>query len=373
MSLAERLDQVIDRAVSERRIVGCVVIAVEHGAEVYRRAAGHADREAGTPVADDTIFRLASVTKPIAAATALALVDRGKLALDTPVSDVLPWFTPRLADGRQPRITILHLLTHTAGLSIRPEDYVDADVVLSMANRAITLEDNMKRLAAVPLRNEPGTQWTYSMATDVLGAVCAAVMGMSFGAAARELVTGPLGMVDTGFAITDRARLATAYADAPGGAERMRAEHPVPNPAGTKTMFMPERIFNPDAFQSGSGGMAGTAPDFARFLAALLDNGAPILSPEIAAIGIADRIDPLPGPMPGEGFSCFGAVVCDPAATNSPVSPGTNHWGGIYGNNWFLDPVRQLALVAFTNTAFEGCNGRFRTEVRDAAYLDQTT
>ena len=370
MSLAMRLDEVIDRAVSAERIVGCVVIAVEQGNEIYRRAAGFADREAKTPVADDTIFRFASITKPLVAATALALVDWEVLELDAPVSDYLPWFAPRFADGRQPRITIDHLLTHTAGFSTNPEAYVRAGVAAGVANQSITLEENMKRLASLPLGAVPGTQWVYSMATDVLGAVVAAVTGMTLGEAVARYVTGPLGMVDTGFSLTDPQRLSTAYADAdePGTAVRMRAEHPVRNRQGGMTVFAPERIFNPNAYQSGGGGMAGTAPDFMLFLKALLNNGDPILSPEMALTGTTNRIGDIARPIAGEGFSYFGAIVRDPKAANSPVSPGTNHWGGIYGNNWFLDPVRNLALVSFSNTAFEGCNGRFRDEIRDEVY-----
>ena len=368
MAIAERLDRVIDRAVSEQRIVGCVVIAVENGTEIYKRTAGAADREADKPVREDTIFRLASVTKPLVAATALALVDWDALALDTVVSDVLPWFTPGFADGSQPKITIDHLLTHTTGFSTDPEDYARANVAAGVANQSIALKENMRRLASIPLGCAPGTRWAYSMATDVLGAVVEAVTGTTLAAAVQQFITGPLGMTDTAFGVTDLERLSVAYADAPGGAERMRAEHPVKGPDGNTTVFSPERIFNPNAYLSGGGGMAGTAPDFMRFMRALLNNGDPILSPQMTLTGTTNRIGDMPRPAAGEGFSYFGAIVRDPKAANSPVSPGTNHWGGIYGNNWFLDPVRQLALVCFTNTAFEGCNGPFRNEIRDAVY-----
>jgi CubicO group peptidase (beta-lactamase class C family) len=113
---AVALDRAIDQAISSRQIVGTVVIAALNGDLVYRRAAGYADRESGRAVRESDIFRLASMTKPVVAVAALALVDAGKLHLDDPVTTWLPQFRPRVADGREPVITIRHLLTHTAGL-----------------------------------------------------------------------------------------------------------------------------------------------------------------------------------------------------------------------------------------------------------------
>ena len=117
MDFQTRVDATIDKAIAEDRIVGAVLIVARDGEVIYRRAAGHFDREAGTPMFPEAIFRLASVTKPLVAATALAMVDRSLLGLDNAVADHLPWFTPKLPDGRQPKITLRQLLTHTSGLS----------------------------------------------------------------------------------------------------------------------------------------------------------------------------------------------------------------------------------------------------------------
>src|SRR5690606_173520 len=125
--LARRVDKVIDRWVASERIVGTVAIIAKDGEIVYRRAAGYADREAGIPVREDTIFRHASMTKAIVSATALKLVEEGRLSLDDTVEKWLPYFTPRLANGRKPTITIRHLMTHTSGLSyafLEPEGNV---------------------------------------------------------------------------------------------------------------------------------------------------------------------------------------------------------------------------------------------------------
>src|SRR5690606_18196072 len=103
--------------VGSERIVGLIAIVARDGEVIYRRAAGHADRETGRPVTEDTIFRLASMTKALTCATALALVEEGRLSLDDTVANWLPYFTPRLPDGREPEITIRQLMTHTSGLS----------------------------------------------------------------------------------------------------------------------------------------------------------------------------------------------------------------------------------------------------------------
>ncbi len=369
MGFSERLNAVIDRAIDEDRIVGAVVLASHDGSEIFHRTAGFADREAGTPVADNTIFRLASVSKPIVAATALALVGKGKLTLDTPLTEYMDWFVPRLPDGRQQAITLHHLLTHTAGITYGGEAFERAGVSGGLDDVSMTLKENIRRLATVPLLYEPGTAWQYSMAIDVVGALIETVEGTSLGQAVATHVTGPLAMTDTLFGLSDPERLAIAYANLPrGGTECMKAIHTMLTPWGDDITFHPGRIFNPEAFQSGGGGMAGTAPDFLKLLNTLLAGGTPILPPELAATAFVNQIGTVPRDTAGEGFSYFGALTHDPAATGQPVSPGTVRWGGVYGNHWFIDPVAKLALVAFTNTALEGCDGDFRFEIRDAAY-----
>ena len=147
-----RLDQVIDRAISSRRIVGSVVLVMQDGDIVYRRAAGHADREAGSPMREDTMFRLASLSKPIVSVAAMVLVERGRLDPRDPVTKWLPDFRPRTADGKVPAITIHHLLTHTAGLSygfLQPADspYQRAGVSDGLDRADVTLGEEIRRRA----------------------------------------------------------------------------------------------------------------------------------------------------------------------------------------------------------------------------------
>lgn len=367
MGWSSRLDAVIDEAIAEERIVGAVVLVSEKGETIHARAAGHADREAGRPCHLDTIFRMASVTKPIVAATALALIDAEKLALDAPVTAWLPYFAPPLPDGRPATVTIRQLLTHTAGLSYRTDATDAAGVAGGLANDNIPLAENIRRLASVPLISAPGTRWSYSLATDVLGAVIAAAEGATLGSCVERYVTGPLGMADTGFGVSDPERLSVPYADSDPRPEPMQEPHTMINDAGDPLRFSPARVFNPQAVQSGGAGMTGTAADFMAFLNAIRGGGAPILSRNTTKAALENQIGALERPdAPGEKFGFLGAVVTDPAAAKSPLSAGSVRWGGVYGLSWFIDPLRDIAAAAFTNTAFAGVNGRFPEDVRDA-------
>jgi len=185
-----RLERVIDEAVSAGRIVGVVYLVARDGEIVFAAERGFADREDGRPVRRDTLFRLASVTKPFVAAAALAMMDRGLIGLDDPVSRYLPYFTPRLADGSAPRITLRHLLTHTAGLSY---DYgAEPDFSDGLSDTDFDFEENFIRLARRPLKFAPGSGWEYSVAIDVLGAALAQVEGATLDEVIKRHVTGPL-------------------------------------------------------------------------------------------------------------------------------------------------------------------------------------
>lgn len=367
MDLRERLDAVIEASL-EQRIVGSVTLVARDGGIVYRRAAGYADREAGKPMTEDAIFRLASVTKPLVAATALAMMERNLLGLDNAVSDHLPYFRPKLADGTEPKITIRHLLTHTSGLGY---DYPsDPKITTGLTDTDLDFEETFTRVARVPLAFAPGTAWEYGINIDVLGAVISQIHGNTLGHAVEHYVTGPLEMTDTAFAVKDVSRLAVPYADGPPGLRRMGDRETVINPEGEATVFSPRRIFNPRAYQSGGAGMAGTAGDFLKFLEALRNRGTPILNPDTVAQATRNQIGDLPREEKdaGQRFGFLSAVVVDPKAAQRPHAPGTYRWGGIYGHEWFVDPANGLCVVAFTNTAVEGCIGGYTKEIREAVY-----
>lgn len=375
-SLSESIDTVVQQALDERRLVGAVVLVAREGALVYRKAAGLADRESRRPMAVDTVFRLASVSKPIVSAAALVLAARGKIALDDGIDRWLPEFRPRQADGRVPRITIRQLLSHTAGLGYRFLEadehgpYAQAGVSDGMDDIGIDLDENLRRIASVPLLYEPGTAWCYSVATDVLGALIERVHGARLDVAVRQLVTGPLGMRDTDFVARDAQRVATPYVNDRPQPHRLAEGEVVPVFDGTVGVrYSPARIFDPHAFPSGGAGMAGTAQDVIRLLEALRQCSGALLPNELAAEMGRDQTDghEVPG-APGFGFGLGFSVLRDPALAASPESVGTWRWGGVYGHSWFVDPVQRLSVVVLTNALYEGMSGRFVTDLRDAVY-----
>ena len=371
--LAARMDAAIELALTEQRICGTVVMVLRDGRVIYRRAAGLADREAGTPMQENTIFRLASVTKPIVTVAALRLADAGRLHLKDLVTDYLPDFRPKLADGSAPDITLHQLLTHTAGLSYdfleSPNGpYHRAGVSGGLDQPGLSMAEALQRITAAGLIYPPGKGWCYSVAIDVLGAVIEQITGTSLPDAVQRLVTGPAGMAETSFAPPDRSRLAAAYAD---GSPPVRMSDPYLLPfmdlAGIT--FSPGRTFDPSSFPSGGSGMNGTAEDVARLLDIVRSGGGELLKPATAQAMLTNHTGRFPiinGP--GWGFGYGGALLVDPKAANTPQAPGTWTWGGVWGHSWFVDPGHKLVIVALTNTAIEGMLGKFTTDVRDAVY-----
>jgi hypothetical protein len=294
-------------------------------------------------------------------------------------------------------------------------------------NMAISLAENLKRLGSVPLVYEPGKGWRYSLSIDVLGGVMEAETHQSLPDIVRETVTGPLGMKDTGFAVTDPDRLAVPYKDAPAkdsatahtssrnganasgsnthssngdkqtsdgsthssdsghddnhaeaaraaprsrAAIRMQAQDTLDTGAGVLN-FDNDHVWNRQGYPSGGGGMVGTAPDFMKFLLSLRPGAQKrVLKPETVARMMQPHVNPawLDFMKPGWSWGYGWAVLDDPTKAHTPMSRGTLQWGGVYGHHWFYDPVKDVAVVAFTNTSVEGMNGPFTTEVVDAVY-----
>ena len=376
-SFRAEIDAVVTHALRENRIVGTVVLIARDGELVYQRAAGRADREAGKEMGVGTLFRLASVTKAIVCATAMALVERNELSLESRVDRWLPEFRPKLPSGESPEITIRHLLTHTAGLDYRfqqPPDgpYARANVSDGFDQPGLSLQENIRRIASAPLVQRPGVAWRYSVALDALGAVMERAAGKSLQEIVAERVTRPLGMTETAFAIADVSRLAVPYADAKPRPKRMVDGEVVPYMAGAGIIFCPSRALDPASFPSGGAGMVGSASDLLRFFETIRRGGGSVLSEESTAQMMRNQNVDLSinaqGPGPGWGFGFGGSVLVDPSAAGSPQSCGTWQWGGAYGHSWFVDPERNLTVIALTNTALEGLFGRFPIELRDAIY-----
>jgi len=374
-NLDTSMNEVIERTLADNRLVGAVVKVAVDGLLVYNGVAGFADRERNIPMQENALFRLASVSKPIVSTAALVLISQGRLQLDDRVDRWLPYFQPRLQNGEIAELTIRHLMTHTAGLTYRffQEEngpYHRAGVSDGMDQAGITLEENLRRIASVPLLYMPGTQWKYSIATDVLGAVIAKVTEMPLQEAVHSLVLKPLGMNDTGFTAVDPERLTTSYAN----------DVPVPRPLydpdslafleGTAGFRLaPSRALDESAFPSGGAGMVGSASDFLRLLETLRKGGTPLLPERLVREMTTNQIGDLPmAYWPGRGFGLGFTLLKDPVAADTPESPGTWRMGGTYGHSWFVDPERKLSVVAFTNTALEGMSGQFTVDLCKAVY-----
>ena len=365
--MTKHIEAVMDAAIDSQSIVGAELVVARHGDIVCRRTAGWFDREAGVPMIDNAIYRLASVTKPIVAATALAMADKELIALDERVAHYLPWFTPKSPDGSEAAITIHHLLTHTSGLAYGyPQD---PEITTGLDATALSLEENFSRVAKLPLEFAPGTGWLYSVAIDVLGAVLAAVHGGMLEDAVRAHITGPLGMTDTGFFVADRARLAKPYADG-RPATPMADPQQVVGADGMGPTFSPSRIFDAKAFQSGGAGMAGTPGDILRFLEAMRNGGGGAVQHETVARAFSNQIGDIKRADAGQRFGYLGAIVDDPVAANSPSAKGTVNWGGVYGHSWLVDPANGLTVGSMSNTALEGCTGQYPKDLIRAVYAD---
>ncbi len=370
--IGKAVDPVVEAAIANKQIVGTRVMVAHGGKLVYDRAAGLADREAKTPVKPDTIFRWASLTKPVVTAAAMALVEKGVISLDDPVTRFLPDFRPKLPTGEPPVISVRQLMTHTAGLMYRffepgAGPYTEANVSDGMDQPGVSMEENLRRITSVPLAYPPGAAWVYSVSMDVLGAFMAAATQRPLPDLVRELITGPLGMTDTGFVVTARDRLATAYGDGAPEPVRMGESHSVAfGPGGIA--FAPDRMFDPGSFPSAGAGMSGTAGDFMRFLEAMRTGGAPVLKKSTVELMATNAIGDIPIMLPGRGFGLGWAVLKDPAVAATPQTAGTWTWGGVYGNAWFVDPAEELSVVNITNTAIAGMTGAFPDAIRDAVY-----
>lgn len=371
------LDALLRQQHAEQRLVGAVVLVRQHGQLLHATATGWADREQQRPMQRDTLFRLASVSKPIVTAAVMRLVEQGVLRLDAPVTDVLPDFRPALPDGQVPVITLRHLLSHSAGLGYR---FLDADadgpharagVSDGMDANPVSLQDNVRRIAQVPLLFAPGEAWCYSLGVDVAGAMLEAVTGAPLAQVVAEQVIAPLGMRDTGFHTATPARLATPYVtDTPQPHPLREGEVVAPFDGTVGITYSLARATDPTAFASGGGGMVGSADDVMQLLEALRgeDHRQWLGAAQVAGMARAQVGEQGPPDAPGWGFGLGFAVLRDAALAATPQATGSWRWGGAYGHSWFVDPARGLSVVALTNTLYEGMHGAFVDLLRDAVY-----
>lgn len=365
----DRLDQHFAHYVDVERLPGFLVSVARRGRVAHLTAHGHRDVAAELPVTPDTLYRIYSMTKPVTAVAALILMEEGKLSLDDPVGHHLPAFADmRVYDSgsgadvktrpvEQPML-IRHLMTHTSGLTFafyhsHPVDalYREAHLESSVPPGA-NLAEAIDVYASLPLQFEPGTQWNYSVASNVLGRIIEVVSGQRLDEFFAERIFRPLGMPDAGFQVPDEkaGRLSELYGDADGGGIEPIAGLPL---RGGRPRFL-----------SGSGGMAASAYDVHRFAEFLrrrgeLD-GVRLLSPETVDLMTSNH---LPGGAdmrafgspahqePGNdgiGFGLSVSVVIDPERTQSPTGLGTFGWSGAATTTFWVDPSRDLTVQFMT-------------------------
>lgn len=360
-----RVDEALVELIAAGELAGAVTLVARHGRVVHRAALGAKDLASGEALANDTIFRIYSMTKPVTGVAMMILYDRGLWRPSDPVAKFLPSFTDVKVFGGQNAAgepileapdhapTMGELMTHTAGFSygFDPENPVDKFYLAADPWRAGSLREFADRVATAPLAYQPGSKWLYSLSMDIQGAVIEALSGQTLPAFLAERIFQPLGMVDTGFFVPadKRARLATLYRKSSS-----RGLAPIER-AG---MILPDHDGAP-AVPSGGGGLVGTAQDYARFAQMLLNGGefrgARVVSAASLRLMMTNHLSPtiLAGGFgvgkqqlrPGYGYGYDGAVYTDPVLAGVPVGEGTYQWDGAAGTWFWVDPANDLLFV----------------------------
>lgn len=349
----------IREAVGAGLLSGAVTAVWQRGEILQVNEIGFRDVDAGLPMRRDTVFRIASMSKPVTTAAAMSLLEEGKFALGDPVTRWLPEFASMrvLVDPNGPLdkttpaerpITVEDLLTQRSGLAYA----FSVSGPLARAYRGLPMRAHpdtwLADLAALPLVHQPGERLTYSHATDVLGIMLSRIEGKSLQDVLAERILGPLGMTDTGFFVSEEARrrAATMYRLD----EDNKLQHGV---------MGPPRISLP-TFCWGGGGLWSTADDYLRFVRMLLADGnfegGQVLSADSVRLMRTDRLTPAQKRVPflgapfwvGRGFGLGLSVVTDPVRSTPLFGPGglgTFSWPGAYGTWWQADPTRELILI----------------------------
>ncbi len=392
----ERITELLQtHYVQPGKIAGCQTLVARHGQVAYSRSLGHMDRERSKPWADDTVARIYSMTKPVASVALMSLWERGLFQIDDPVAKVLPeWCEQRVwvsGEGEAMKTEPLHrpvsfrdLLSHTSGLTYgslletigvpgarHPVDTAYRALKVRM-ERDEDLDLFVAKLGALPLRYQPGRQWQYSLATDVIGALVQRLSGRRLDVFLQEEIFGPLAMVDTGFHVRAEnvERFAACYA-------RRADKTTVLQDDPQKSPYLQEPVFF-----SGGGGLVSTMADYHRFCEMLrrggeLD-GTRIIGPRTLAFMTRNHLtggqslaelalDSFSETTPlGVGFGLGFAMTTDGVRAGTP-SEGDYFWGGAASTAFWVDPVQDLVVIFLTqllpSTAFN-----FRGQLRSLVY-----
>lgn len=363
----KRLSTALNGYVKDGRLPGGVALVARRGKVVYVEAFGQRDREAGSLMRKDAIFRIASQTKALVSVGVMILQEEGQLLISDPVGKYLPEFrettvaVPKDTGGyevvkaKRP-ITIRDLLTHTAGVGYGggvARDRWEAARITGwyFADRNEPIGVTVSRMAALPFDAQPGERYVYGYATDILGALIERVSGETLDEFLRSRILAPVGMRDTHFYLPEskRDRFAVVYsAQASGGLASGGLER-APDPGGM--VGQGAYLKGPKRSYSGGAGLLSTATDYARFLQMLLNggelDGRRIMSRKSVELMTVDHLGDKTF-RSGEGFGLGFSVVKDLGARGVPGSLGEFGWGGAYHSTYWVDPKEQLVVVYFT-------------------------
>lgn len=362
-----RIDAMCKEAIQKDNLPGIVALVARNGKIVFHEAYGKADNTANKPMKKETIFRIASQTKAITSTAVMMLWEEGKFQLDDPISKFIPEFkNPQVLSSfkyedtsyktvaADKEITIRHLLTHTSGLGYGDIDgdermkliYKKAGIAIGFSSDNISIEDNIKKLAKLPLQHHPGEKFTYAMGLDVLGYLIEIVSGMPFDEFLKTRLFDPLGMEDTWFYLpkSKSERLVTVQKKEKGKWVKYPAtfydtDYPI---KGAKKLF------------AGGAGLSSTALDYATFLQMYLNGG------ELNGIRILSRttVQSILGNQVGDLFwgsdkyfgLAFAVVTPDGQDKGGIGSTGTFDWGGYFNTQYFADPKEQTIGILMKQT-----------------------
>lgn len=368
-----RISDVFRAEVDRGLVPGAVMLVARRGRVAWFDAQGTLAPGGGVPMSRDAIFRIYSMTKPIVSVATMMLFEEGRLQLTDPVSSFVPEFANQSVaierDGQvqlvpvQTAATLQDLLRHTSGLAYEftgttavQRRYVDEHVGSRRRDNAAFAA----HLAGLPLMHQPGTRWEYSRATDVLGRIIEVVSGRKLGEFLAERIFGPLGMVDSGFSVpsSQHHRLAEAFERDPDTGEAVRLYD----------------VRHPPTFESGGGGLASTAADYARFAQMLLQGGTMdgerYLGRKTLEWMTADHLGSIPSNSPilpaGYGFGLGFAVRLADGIAAIPGSAGHYFWEGLAGTTFWVDPKEQLVAVLMIQAP--GRRDHFRNLFRGLVY-----
>ena len=360
----------LEDRIAAGHLPGAVVLVARQGQVAWQEAYGRRDPARGAPMQADAIFRIYSMTKPLVSVGVMMLVEAGRLLLGEPVGKYLPDLAEMQVaaeGGAVPAaapITIQDLLRHTSGLTyeFRGDGPVQrAYAAAGIARREQGNADQVATLGRLPLLHQPGTRWEYSRSTDVLGRLIEVVSGQRLGEFLAARICGPLGMADTGFHVP------------PAQQERLAEGFSIDPDTGTAAMTLLD-VREPPRFESGGGGMVGTAADYLRFAQMLADggqyHGTRLLSRKTVELMTSDHLGGIPGagdilPL-GHGFGLGFAVRKDRGIATAPGSVGTFFWSGMAGTFFWIDPAERLTAVFMMQGV--GQREYYRNLIRNLVY-----